>query len=46
MYSEPPSKYQSSLTQAGSDMGDAHNEYVSGDQALKASGKDNTMNQF
>jgi isocitrate lyase len=31
---------------AGSDMGDAHKEYFSGDQALKASGKDNTMNQF
>lgn len=31
---------------AGSDIGDAHKEYFSGDQALKASGKDNTMNQF
>jgi isocitrate lyase len=31
---------------AGSDMGDAHKEYFSGEQALKASGKDNTMNQF
>ncbi|MCL1144526.1 isocitrate lyase [Shewanella marinintestina] len=31
---------------AGSDMGDDHKEYFSGDQALKASGKDNTMNQF
>ncbi len=31
---------------AGSEMGDAHKEYFSGDQALKASGKDNTMNQF
>lgn len=29
-----------------SDMGDDHKEYFSGDQALKASGKDNTMNQF
>ncbi|MFD2179495.1 isocitrate lyase [Veronia pacifica] len=31
---------------AGSDMGDDHKEYFSGDQALKAAGKDNTMNQF
>ena len=31
---------------SGSDMGDAHKEYFSGDNALKASGKDNTMNQF
>jgi len=31
---------------AGSDIGDAHKEYFSGDQALKASGEDNTMNQF
>ncbi len=31
---------------AGSNMGDDHKEYFSGDQALKASGKDNTMNQF
>ena len=31
---------------AGSDMGDDHKEYFSGDSALKASGKDNTMNQF
>jgi isocitrate lyase len=31
---------------AGSDMGDTHKEYFSGDQALKASGEDNTMNQF
>lgn len=31
---------------AGSDMGDDHKEYFSGGQALKASGKDNTMNQF
>ena len=31
---------------AGSDMGDDHKEYFSGAQALKASGKDNTMNQF
>jgi isocitrate lyase len=31
---------------AGSDMGDDHKEYFSGDAALKASGKDNTMNQF
>lgn len=31
---------------AGSDLGDVHKEYFSGDQALKASGEDNTMNQF
>lgn len=31
---------------AGSDMGDDHKEYFSGEAALKASGKDNTMNQF
>ncbi len=31
---------------AGSNMGDDHKEYFSGDQALKAAGKDNTMNQF
>lgn len=31
---------------AGSDMGDDHKEYFSGNQALKAAGKDNTMNQF
>ncbi|MCB1645876.1 MAG: isocitrate lyase [Pseudomonadales bacterium] len=31
---------------AGSDMGDDHKEYFSGDAALKAGGKDNTMNQF
>jgi len=31
---------------AGSDIGDAHKEYFSGENALKASGKDNTMNQF
>jgi isocitrate lyase len=31
---------------AGSDMGDTHKEYFSGEQALKASGEDNTMNQF
>jgi isocitrate lyase len=31
---------------AGSDLGDTHKEYFSGDAALKASGKDNTMNQF
>jgi isocitrate lyase len=27
-------------------MGDDHKDYFSGDAALKASGKDNTMNQF
>ncbi|MBE9548422.1 MAG: isocitrate lyase [Proteobacteria bacterium] len=31
---------------AGSNIGDDHKDYFSGDQALKASGKDNTMNQF
>jgi isocitrate lyase len=31
---------------AGSDMGDDHKEYFSGDAALKAGGSDNTMNQF
>lgn len=31
---------------AGSDMGDDHKEYFSGDAALKAGGLDNTMNQF
>ena len=31
---------------AGSDMGDDHKEYFSGDAALKAAGSDNTMNQF
>lgn len=31
---------------AGSNMGDDHKEYFSGDAALKASGEDNTMNQF
>ena len=31
---------------SGSDMGDDHKEYFSGDAALKAAGADNTMNQF
>lgn len=31
---------------AGSNIGDDHKGYFSGDQALKAGGKDNTMNQF
>ncbi|MEQ8773519.1 MAG: isocitrate lyase, partial [Erythrobacter sp.] len=31
---------------AGSDIGDDHKEYFAGDAALKAAGKDNTMNQF
>ncbi len=31
---------------AGSNMGDDHKEYFAGEAALKASGKDNTMNQF
>ncbi|WP_425417528.1 isocitrate lyase [Oricola indica] len=31
---------------AGSDIGDDHKEWFAGEAALKASGKDNTMNQF
>jgi isocitrate lyase len=31
---------------AGSDIGDDHKGYFAGEAALKASGKDNTMNQF
>lgn len=31
---------------AGSNIGDDHKEYFSGDAALKAAGEDNTMNQF
>ena len=31
---------------SGSDIGDSHKEYFSGDAALKAAGEDNTMNQF
>jgi len=31
---------------AGSDIGDDHKEYFSGDAALKAGGRENTMNQF
>ncbi|MGI9595328.1 MAG: isocitrate lyase, partial [Acidimicrobiales bacterium] len=31
---------------AGSNIGDDHKEYFSGEQALLAGGKDNTMNQF
>lgn len=31
---------------AGSDVGDDHKEYFAGEAALKAGGKDNTMNQF
>ena len=31
---------------SGSDIGDDHKEYFSGDAALKASGEENTMNQF
>ena len=31
---------------SGSDIGDDHTEYFSGDAALKAGGEDNTMNQF
>ena len=32
--------------QAGTYIGDEHKGYFSGDAALKAGGKDNTMNQF
>ena len=31
---------------AGSNIGDDHKEYFSGEAALKAGGKDNTMGQF
>jgi isocitrate lyase len=31
---------------SGSDIGDDHQDYFSGEAALKAAGKDNTMNQF
>ncbi|MBT8115448.1 MAG: isocitrate lyase [Arenicella sp.] len=31
---------------SGSNIGDDHKEYFSGDAALKAAGEDNTMNQF
>jgi isocitrate lyase len=31
---------------AGSNIGDDHKEYFAGDQALKAGGAHNTMNQF
>ncbi|WP_028357537.1 isocitrate lyase [Brackiella oedipodis] len=31
---------------AGSDIGDHHKDYFAGEAALKAGGKDNTMNQF
>jgi isocitrate lyase len=31
---------------AGSNIGDDHKEYFAGEQALKAGGEDNTMNQF
>jgi isocitrate lyase len=31
---------------SGSNIGDDHKEYFSGDAALKASGEKNTMNQF
>ncbi|CAN7706328.1 isocitrate lyase [Pseudoduganella sp. LjRoot289] len=31
---------------SGSDLGDDHKDYFSGEAALKAAGKDNTMNQF
>ena len=32
--------------QAGTYLGDDHKQYFSGDSALKAGGKENTMNQF
>ena len=31
---------------AGSNIGDDHKEYFSGENSLLARGKDNTMNQF
>ena len=31
---------------SGADIGDDHKEYLSGEAALKAAGKDNTMNKF
>ena len=31
---------------SGSNIGDDHKEYFAGEAALKAAGKDNTMNQF
>jgi isocitrate lyase len=31
---------------SGSNIGDDHKEYFAGEAALKAGGKDNTMNQF
>ena len=31
---------------AGTNVGDTHKEYFSGENALKAAGDDNTMNQF
>jgi isocitrate lyase len=31
---------------SGSDIGDDHKEYFSGEAALKAGGSANTMNQF
>ncbi len=37
---------QLKLDGAGSTVGDTHKEYFSGENALKAGGDDNTMNQF
>ena len=34
------------MTIVVSDIGDDHKEYFAGEAALKAGGKDNTMNQF
>ena len=43
---DPVDGSTSSPAASGSDMGDDHKEYFSGDAALKAGGVDNTMNQF
>ena len=40
------SKTDLGYSQAGTYLGDDHKQYFSGDAALKAGGKDNTMNQF
>ena len=39
-------KTELGYSQAGTYLGDDHKQYFSGDAALKAGGKDNTMNQF
>ena len=38
--------FSNHLVQAGTYIGDDHKEYFSGEAALKAGGKENTMNQF